>query len=45
MAKADQLKALLKSYLDGDETRFLALAMQIAAHQARVAPSDETADT
>jgi SpoVK/Ycf46/Vps4 family AAA+-type ATPase len=36
MAKAEQLKALLKSYLDGDEARFLAVAMQIAAHQARV---------
>lgn len=36
MAKAEQIKALLKSYLDGDEKRFFAVAMQIAAHQARV---------
>ncbi len=36
MASADQLKALLKSHLDGDEQRFYSVAMQVAAHEARV---------
>ncbi len=35
MATAEQLKALLKSYSDGDEERFYAVAMQVAAHSAR----------
>jgi len=35
MAKADQIKALIKSHLAGDEQRFYAIAMQIAAHSAR----------
>ena len=35
MAIANQLKALLKSHLDGDEQRFYSIAMQIAAHEAR----------
>jgi SpoVK/Ycf46/Vps4 family AAA+-type ATPase len=35
MAKADQLKALLQSHLEGDEARFFAVAMQIAANEAR----------
>jgi SpoVK/Ycf46/Vps4 family AAA+-type ATPase len=35
MAKADQIVALLKSYGENDETRFLSVAMQIAAHEAR----------
>lgn len=35
MATAEQLKALLKSYSEGDEERFLATAMQVAAHAAR----------
>lgn len=36
MAKADQIKALLKSHLEGDEQRFFAVAMQVAAHEARL---------
>ena len=36
MASADQLKALLKSHLEGDEDRFYAVAMQVAAHEARL---------
>ena len=36
MASADQLKALLKSHLDGDEQRFYSVAMQVAAHEAKV---------
>jgi SpoVK/Ycf46/Vps4 family AAA+-type ATPase len=32
---AEQLKALVRSYTEGDDDRFLAVAMQIAAHAAR----------
>ncbi|WP_437777846.1 AAA family ATPase [Sorangium sp. So ce1097] len=35
MATAEQLKALVKSYSEGDEERFYAVAMQVAAHAAR----------
>ncbi len=36
MASAEQIKALLKSYLEGDESQFFAVAMQMAAHEARL---------
>lgn len=36
MAKADQIKALLKSHLERDDQRFFAVAMQVAAHEARL---------
>lgn len=36
MAKADQLKALLQSHIAGDHSRFYSVAMQLAAHEARV---------
>jgi SpoVK/Ycf46/Vps4 family AAA+-type ATPase len=35
MPKAEQIKALLKSYLDNDEARFYSLVMQVAASEAR----------
>ena len=35
MARGEQLKALLKSHLDGDDDRFFSVAMQVAAHEAR----------
>ncbi len=35
MAAADQIKSLIKSFGDGDEDRFYASAMQIAASEAR----------
>jgi len=35
MASANQLKALLQSHLEGDNTRFYSVAMQVAAHEAR----------
>lgn len=35
MAASDQIKSLIKSYGDGDENRFFATAMQIAASEAR----------
>jgi SpoVK/Ycf46/Vps4 family AAA+-type ATPase len=35
MATADQLKALLRSFVDDDDDRFLSIAMQMAAHAAR----------
>ena len=36
MASADHLKALLKSHLDGDDARFFSVAMQVAAHEAKL---------
>ena len=36
MASASQLKALVQSYVDGDDDRFLSVAMQVAAHEARL---------
>ena len=36
MASAAQLKALLKSHLDDDDERFLSVAMQVAAHEAKL---------
>lgn len=36
MASANQLKALLKSHADGDEERFYSIAIQLAAHEARL---------
>jgi SpoVK/Ycf46/Vps4 family AAA+-type ATPase len=35
MASAEQLKALLKSHLEDDESHFFAVAMQVAAHEAK----------
>jgi SpoVK/Ycf46/Vps4 family AAA+-type ATPase len=35
MASADQLKALLESHTEGDDSRFFAVAMQVAAAEAR----------
>jgi len=36
MASAEQLKALLKAHMDGDEPRFRSVAMQVAAHEAKL---------
>ena len=36
MASANQLKALLKSHIEGDDQRFISVAMQLAAHEARL---------
>lgn len=35
MASSDQIKSLIKSFGQGDEDRFFASAMQIAASEAR----------
>lgn len=35
MAAADQIKSLIKSFAEGDDSRFYATAMQIAASEAR----------
>lgn len=35
MANAEQIKGLLKSHRDGDEDRFYAIALQVAAHASR----------
>ncbi len=36
MASAQQLKALFKSHLEGDDDRFFSVAMQVAAHEAKL---------
>lgn len=36
MASAEQLKALLKSHVDGDDSHFFAVAMQVAAREAKL---------
>ena len=36
MASAQQLKALIKSHIEGDENHFYSVAMQMAAHEARL---------
>lgn len=35
MARAEQIKSLIKSYLDNDKDRFVTIALQVAAHEAR----------
>ncbi len=35
MAKGDHLRALLRSYIDGDDAHFFSIAMQLAATEAR----------
>lgn len=35
MANADQIKALIRSFVEQDEDRFIAIAMQVAANQAK----------
>jgi len=36
MANAAQIKAMIRSHADGDDTRFYAIAMQVAAKAARI---------
>ncbi len=36
MASSDQLKALLLSHVEGDDDHFVSVAMQLAAHEARI---------
>lgn len=36
MASSEQLKALLKSHMTGDDERFLSIALQVAAHEAKI---------
>ena len=36
MASAKQIKALLQSHLDGDDAHFCSVAMQMAAHEAKL---------
>lgn len=36
MASAEQLKALVKSFIERDDRRFYSVTMQVAAHEARV---------
>lgn len=35
MASSNQIKALMQSHIDRDEDRFLSVALQVAAHEAR----------
>ncbi len=44
MASAEHLKALLRSHLDGDHDRFMSVAMQVAAHEARLGHGKLAAD-
>ena len=36
MASAEQIKALIKTYLGRDDSHFYSVAMQIAAHEAKL---------
>lgn len=36
MASAEQIKALLKSHIEGDDSHFYSVAMQVAAHEAKL---------
>jgi len=36
MPSAEQLKALLQSHIDGDDAQFFSIAMQMAAHEAKL---------
>lgn len=36
MASSEHLKALIKSYLEGDDSHFFSIAMQAAAHEAKM---------
>lgn len=36
MASSEQIKALLKSHMTGDDERFLSIALQVAAHEAKI---------
>lgn len=36
MASAEQIKALLKSHISGDDSHFFSVAMQVAAHEAKL---------
>lgn len=36
MASSEQLKALLKSHMSGDDEHFLSIALQVAAHEAKI---------
>jgi len=36
MASFDQLKALIKSHISRDDGQFLSVAMQLAAHEAKL---------
>jgi hypothetical protein len=36
MATAEQLKALIKAHFDDDSEKFKTVALQIAAHEAKV---------
>ena len=44
MAKAEQIKSLIKSHLDNDRERFLTIALQLAAHEARQGHTDMAND-
>src|SRR4051812_954320 len=35
MATAEQIKALVKSHMEGDDSRFYSVAMQVAANEAK----------
>jgi len=40
MASSDQIKALIRSHSEGDDSLFYSIAMQMAAQAARQGPQD-----
>ncbi len=44
MATAEQIKALLKSHIEGDDSRFYSVAMQVAASEAKSGHTDFAAE-
>ena len=42
MAKADQIKALIRHHAEGDDARFYTVAMQVAAQAPRSGHGDYT---
>lgn len=44
MASSEQIRALLQSYSEGDDTRFLSVAMQVAAGEARKGHAEFSAE-
>lgn len=44
MATAEQIKSLIRSHLDGDKERFATIALQLAAHEAKMGHSGTAND-
>jgi hypothetical protein len=44
MASADQIKALLRSFVDRDDAQFFSIALQVAAYEAKRGHGMSTAE-